>query len=196
MTNLEIFTCIEQGNSRPVLKYFSDFADSFYFFCKKQDKLKLLNRHQIKAVFDDACIYMYDKIEAKKITLRQMTSSVKTLIFAVGKNMAFQQGRNEMKYYSLHVFLEDSSNQIANLGNYNDPDSFQEIRLQQLDKALLSLSDKHHALIVEGVMEGKSNSQIAREQNYSSANAVSVEKLRAYKVLEKTIYQIREDDKW
>ncbi|AFM04057.1 hypothetical protein Fleli_1643 [Bernardetia litoralis DSM 6794] len=194
MTNQEIFHHIENKNHRPVLQYFSSFSDAFYFFFKKQDKLKLLDKHQIQAIFDDACIYMYDKIEAKQITIRQMTSSVKTMIFGIGKNMAFEEGRNEVKYHSLHSFLEDSLNKISDIEDNNDDGFLRELQMQHLDKALLSLSDRHHALIVEGVMEGKSNSEIAKEQGYNSANAVSVEKLRVFKILKKAILEIQKHD--
>lgn len=137
---------------------------------------------------------MYDKIEAKQITIRQMTSSVKTMIFGIGKNMAFEEGRNEVKYHSLHSFLEDSLNKISDIEDNNDDGFLRELQMQHLDKALLSLSDRHHALIVEGVMEGKSNSEIAKEQGYNSANAVSVEKLRVFKILKKAILEIQKHD--
>lgn len=195
MTNQEIFNYIEKRNSQPVLKHFFSFSDSFYFFCKKQDKLKLLSKHQIQATFDDACIFMYDKIEAKQITIRQMSSSVKTMIFAIGKNMAFEEGRNEIKYNSLHTFLEDSSNEILNLEDDGGNDNFlKDLQMKHLNEALFSLSEKQYVLIVEGVMEGKSNSEIAKEQDYNSANAVAVEKLRIFKVLKKSIIQLQKDD--
>lgn len=189
MTNQEVFYHIEKRNHQVVLKFFSSFSESFYFFCKKQDKLKFLNEHQIQAIFDDACVCMYEKIETKQITLHQMSSTIQTMIFGIGKNMAFQEGRNEVKYHSLHVFLEDSLHEISE-EEANDNFS-QELQMQELDEALLGLSDKHHALIVEGIMEGKSNSEIAKEQGYTSANAVSVEKLRAFKVLKQAIFKIQ-----
>lgn len=198
MTNQEIFDHIEKRNSRVVLAYFYSFSDAFYFFCKKQDKLKLLSEHQIKTVFDDACIEMYDKIEAKKITIRQMTSSVKTMIFGIGQNMAFEEKRDEIKYQSLHLFLENSLNEISDLEDDGGEDSFlKELQMQHLEEALSTLSDRHYALVVEGVMEGKSNSEIAKEQGYNSANAVSVEKLRVFKTLKKAILEIQKrDEDW
>ncbi|WP_375563151.1 RNA polymerase sigma factor [Bernardetia sp. OM2101] len=197
MTNQEIFDHINNRNPQPVLKYFLSFSDSFYFFCKKQDKFKILSKHQIQAIFDDACICMYDKIEAKQITIRQMTSTVKTMIFGIGKNMAFEERRDETKYHSLHSFLEDSLNEISDFEDNNDDDFLKELQMQHLDEALSNLSDRHHALIVEGVMEGKSNSEIAKEQGYNSANAVSVEKLRVFKILKKSILEIqRRDEDW
>lgn len=198
MTNQEIFNHIEKRNSRPVLAYFYSFSDSFYFFCKKQDKLKLLGEHQIRAIFDDACIEMYDKIEAKKITIRQMTSSIPTMIFGIGKNMAFEERREESKYQSLHLFFEKSLSEISNLEDDGGKDNFlKELQIQHLDEALANLSDKHYALVVEGVMEEKLNAQIAKEQGYSSANAVSVEKLRVFKILKKNILEIQKrDEDW
>ncbi len=198
MTNQEIFNYIENKNSQPVLKYFLSFSESFYFFCKKQDKLKLLSQHQIKATFDDACVFVYDKIEAKQITIRQMTSSIKTMIFAIGKNMAFEEGRDEIKYNSLHSFLEDSLHEILNLEDDGGNENFlKDLQMNHLNKALFSLSEKQYALVVEGVMEGKSNLEIAKEQDYNSANAVSVEKLRIFKVLKKYIVELQKrDEDW
>jgi len=198
MTNQEIFNSIEKRNSQPVLKHFFSFSDSFYFFCKKQDKLKLLSKHQIQAVFDDACIFMYDKIEAKQITIRQMSSSIKTMIFAIGKNMAFEEGRSESKYNALHCFLEDSSNEISNIEDDGGNEIFlKNLQMKHLHEALLSLSEKQYALIVEGVMEDKSNSEIAKEQSYNSANTVCVEKLRIFKILKKSILQLQKrDENW
>ena len=197
MTNQEIFDHIEKGNSQVVLAYFLSFSTSFYHICKKHNKGKLLSEHHIQAIFNDACILMYDKIEAKQTTLRQMTSSVKTMIFGIGQNKAFKEARNEMKYHSLHSlhsFLEDSLNDISNTEDKNDDSFLKELQIQHLYKALLSLSDKHHALIVEGVMEEKSNSEIAKELGYNSANAVSVEKLRVFKILKKAILEIQNHD--
>lgn len=197
MTNQEIFDHIKNQNPQPVLKYFVSLSDSFYYFYKKQDKLKLLNEHQIKAVFDDACLFMYEKIETQQITIRQMSSSVKTMIFGIGKNMASEEKRNEIKYHSLHSFLEDSLNEISNMENNNDEHFLKELQMQHLDKALSSLSDRHYALMVEGVIEGKTNAEIAKEQDYNSANAVSVEKLRIFKILKKAILEIqKQDENW
>ncbi len=197
MTNQQIFDHIERRNSRPVLEFFYSFSDSFYFFCKKQPNLKFLSQHQAQTIFNDACIFMYDKIEAKKIMIYQMTSSVKTMIFGIAKKMAFREMRNETKHNSLHSFLENSSNEIASLEDNTNDNFLKELQIKHLWEALLSLSPKHYALIVEGVLEEKSNSEIAKEQGYNSANAVSVEKLRIFKVLKGAILEIQKrDEDW
>lgn len=196
MTNQQIFNHIENRNSKPILEYFSSFSTSFYFFFRKQYTPKFLSEHQIQAIFDDACILMYDKIESKNITLLQMTSSVKTMIFGIGKNMASEEGRNETKYHSLHLFLENSLNDFFEEDDEEDS-FFKELQMKHLEKALSMLSLKHHALIVEGVIEEKSNIEIAREQGYNSGNAVAVEKIRALKILKQTIFEIQKyDDNW
>ncbi|PIY09654.1 MAG: hypothetical protein COZ18_07700 [Flexibacter sp. CG_4_10_14_3_um_filter_32_15] len=192
MTNQEIFTCIEQGNHKLVLDFLLDYSKSFYYTCKKHDKNNLLSEHHTQTIFHDACILMYEKIEAKQITLLQMTSSVKTMIFGIGKKMAFKEARDEQNYYSLHSFVE---NNFSDFFDGDDDESFfKELEMQHLTKALPTLSLRHHALIVEGVIEEKSNSEIAKEQGYNSANAVAVEKIRAFKALRKAILEIQKQD--
>lgn len=192
MTNQEIFACIEQRNHKPVLEFFFSFSKSFYFTCKKYDKSNLLNEHHLQTIFHDACILMYEKIEEQQITLLQMTSSVKTMIFGIGRNMAFKEARNEQNYHSLHTFVENSLNHFFD--EDEDENFFKELEMKHLEKALLTLSLRHHALIVEGVIEQKSNSEIAKEQGYGSANAVAVEKIRAFKALKKAIFEIQKQD--
>jgi len=192
MTNQEIFTCIEQGNHKPVLDFLLDHSKSFYYTCKKHDKNNLLSEHHTQTIFHDACILMYEKIEAKQITLLQMTSSVKTMVFGIGKKMAFKEVRDEQNYYSLHSFVESSLNNF--LDEDEDENFFKDLQMKHLAQALTTLSLKHHALIVEGVIEEKSNSEIAKEQGYNSANAVAVEKIRAFKALRKAISEIQKQD--
>ena len=189
MTNKEIFYQIKIGNHKFVLEYFYSFADSFYYYCKKQSRAKYLSEHQIKAVFDDACICMYDKIEAERITIRQMTSTVKTMIFGIGRNMIYQQARTEDRYHSLHSFLEEDINKVFNKEDEN-ANFLRELQIKHLNEVLTNLTDKQYMLVVEGVMEGKSNIEIAKEQGYNSANAVSVEKLRAFKALKKSLLEL------
>lgn len=193
MTNQEIFNHIEQGNSQSVLGFFFSFSKSFYYICKKQDKKNLLSEHHLQTIFHDACILVYEKIESKKITLLQMTSSVKTMTFGIGKNMAFEEVRSEENYHALHSFVETSLNDFFDKDE--DDNFFKELQMKHLEKALPTLSLKHHALIVEGVIEEKSNAEIAKEQGYNSANAVSVEKLRALKALKNAIFEIQKQDK-
>jgi DNA-directed RNA polymerase specialized sigma24 family protein len=192
MTNQEIFNHIERGNSQAVLAYFFSFSKPFYYTCKKQDKSNLLNEHHLQSIFHDACILMYEKIESKQITLLQMTSSVKTMVFGIGKKKAFKEVRDEQSYYSLHSFVENNFNDFFD-GDDNES-LFKELEMQHLTKALPTLSLKHHALIVEGVIEEKSNSEIAKEQGYASANAVAVEKIRAFKALKAAILEIQKQD--
>ena len=194
MTNQDIFDHINDGNHRPVLIYFNSFSESFYFFCKKQDKLNLLDKHQTQAIFDDACICMYEKIEAGKITIRQMTSSIKTMIFGIGKNMILEQGRKQSKYNNLHSSLDKNLKELENL-EYDGGDSqLSELQIQQLNKALSKLSPKNYALVAEGFMESKSYSEIAKEQDYPSANAVGVALHRALKELKEIFIQILQED--
>jgi DNA-directed RNA polymerase specialized sigma24 family protein len=192
MTNQEIFNHIEQGNSQPVLAFFFSFSKSFYYTCKKQDKINLLSEHHLQTIFHDACILVYDKIESQQITLLQMTSSVKTMTFGIGKNMAFKEVRSEQKYHSLHSFVENSLNDFFD--DDEDHNFFKELQMKHLEKALSILSLKYHALIIEGVVEGKSNAEIAKEQGYNSINLVSVEKLRAFKALKLAILEIQKQD--
>lgn len=192
MTNQEIFNHIKKRNSSPVMTHFLSFSKSFYYTCKKQDRSNLLSKHHIETIFHDACILMYEKIEFEKITLLQMTSSVKTMIFGMGKKKIFKEVRNEQNYHSLHSFVENNLNDFFDTDK--DDNFFKDLEMKHLEKALQTLSLKHHALIVEGVIEEKSNSEIAREQGYNSANAVSVEKLRACKTLKKAILEIQLQD--
>lgn len=194
MNNEEIFDHINDGNYRPVLKYFHSFSESFYFFCRKQDKLKHLDKHQIQAVFDDACICLYEKIEAKVITYHQMSASVKTLIFAIGKNMVLEQSREQFKYNSLHSSLENDFRDVENI-RYEDNDyQLTELDISQLNEALSNLPIRDYRLIMEGFMEGKSYSEIAKEQNYPSSNAVAVAIHRTLKLLKKEVIELRKRD--
>ncbi len=194
LTNQQIFYYIENQNPQPVLSFFSSFSKRFYFFCKKRDQLKLLSEHQVQAIFDDACICLYDKIEAKQITYKQMTASAETLIFAIGKNMALQQGREQLKYNSLHSSLDTNYQEVLKRTEDTDDYWLTELEIKQLDEGLRTLSTKNYALIVEGFMENKSYSQIAQEQNYSSANAVGVSIHRTLKVLKEYVSRIRKRD--
>ncbi|WP_338759900.1 sigma-70 family RNA polymerase sigma factor [Bernardetia sp. ABR2-2B] len=194
LTNKQIFYYIENQNHQPVLTFFSSFSKRFYFFCKKRDQLKLLSEHQIQAAFDDACILLYEKIETKQLTYKQMSASAETLIFAIAKNMLSEQGREQLKYNSLHSSLDNNYEEVSRREEDNDDYWLTELEMQQLDEGLSSLSSKSYALIVEGFMESKSYSQIAKEQNYSSANAVGVAIHRTLKVLKECVIGIRKRD--
>ncbi|WP_291723483.1 RNA polymerase sigma factor [Bernardetia sp.] len=195
MTNQDIFDYINDGNYRPVLKYFNSFSESFYFFCKKQDKLKLLSEHQIQAIFDDACICMYEKIEAKKITIRQITSSIKTMIFGIGRNMILEQGRKQSKYNNLHSSLDKNLKEIENIEYDDDGDEWlSELQIQQLNEALSKLPPRSYMLVAECFMENKSYSEVAKEQDYATVNAVRVALHRTLKELKKIVIQLQKRD--
>lgn len=161
---------IQAGGHKKLQELYQQYRTPFLRWAMRRYRC---TEHLADDVFQEAMIALYENIRKGKLT--KLSSSVKTYIFAVGKNLLL--GRLKSKHHQTLTTdefpLHEQDTAIGPLEKLKLND-----RAEALAEALDQLGEPCSTLLRLFYYHRYSMEAIARELNYSSDNVAKVQKVR------------------
>lgn len=161
-----------QRNNEKILKdVYREYRESFVLFAKKYG---LKNEDAVDA-FQDAVIAMHQNFVVKQVTLNDNVS-LKTYLFAIGKNIIRNRLKQTQRMYAVNDFYKwDTTDEVS---EYNDPEL-----LVKMQKGFKQLGKKCKEIITLFYYRGFSIAEIVDHMGYKDVNTVKSQKSRCLKHL-------------
>ncbi len=124
--------------------------------------------HQYQCSEDDArdlyqfaVITLYDNIKTEKLS--ELNSSIKTYLFAIGKNKFLEQKKEEVRYYRQ---MEEDPLEMPDIGKWDD--ELYEDSLQLVEKCLEKLGEPCKSLLELYYFHSLTMDEIAEKMKYKN----------------------------
>ena len=165
---------IAQGDRNALTQIYKEYQSDFYGWSRKMFKI---SREEAEEIFQESVVTLYENVINHKLTT--MKSSLKTYLFAIGKNKALEFLRRSNRQDSLdaHPHLDEDKIFIE-----SDPvfDSDSElIRKQKLMKAcIVNLGDTCQEILTLFYFHNSSLAQIKEKLSYKNEESVKSQKFK------------------
>lgn len=182
LTDKEIIAAIRSRNEFLTGKIYRMYRDEFLGFLKKElwyDEDYLLD------VFHDAFLDLCNNIYENKINEKNLSSSLKTYLFSIGKYKVYNLNR---KKGNLHKQI---LNDIPDV--YNEEPEFDEQSELLIRKAVKEMGEPCHTILTKQYWENKSGEIIAAEMNYKNKDTLKTQK---YKCIQKLKKELKKKIAW
>jgi RNA polymerase sigma factor (sigma-70 family) len=183
MTDSELLQLIRASDPKGLDSLYKTFRQEFIQWIIKFSRC---SREDAQEYYQAAVIILYDNIHAGK--LDQLNSSLKTYLFGVGKNLAWNSYRQELRkqkagaeFYLMNHVQEDTLLEI-------NP---KEINLELIGACLEKLGDPCHQLLDLYYYKKKSMDEIAEKLDYKNTDTAKNQKYKCMERLRKMV----EDEK-
>lgn len=137
-------------------------------------------------IYQDAFIVLCNKVYERKIDEDNLTSSLKTYLFGIGKYISININRKKGNYSEqLLSELPDIPDEETGMGEEND---------NIIQTAVNEMGEPCHTILVKQYWEDKSGEEIAVEMNYKNKDAAKTQKYKCIQKLKnelkgKIVYQ-------
>ena len=184
MGNNELIKQIKAGDDTVLKQIYLEYKIPFIKWIYQKFQLP---REDAIEIFQYAVVAMYDNIVEGK--LEQLTGSIKTYLFSIGRNKAFELTRNNQK------FIPHAEQLIFQHIQHGD-DSIHaalETDLEIIEQGLKILGDPGKSILQNFYYYRLSMEEIARKMNYKNADTVKNLKYKSVKRLQTICTDIKKN---
>ena len=176
LTDNEKISAIRLKNEYLIGKIYGLYRSEFiHFFKQRLSK----SEDAIFDIYQDAFLELCNKIHSNKLNESNLTSSLKTYLFGVGKFMLMAVNRkNHKQILELFSDVPDITDDEPGLGIENE---------KIVQNAVNQIGEPCHTLLVKQYWEDKSGEEIAIELSYKNADTVKNQKYRCIQKLKKEL---------
>lgn len=179
MTDRELLQLIKDNDPQGLSSLYKTFRTEFIHWIIKFCRC---SREDSQEYYQATIMIVYDNVHAGKLS--QLNSSLKTYLFSIGKNLAWNSYRQELRkqkagaefYLSNHV-QEETSKELA----------MQESNLELVSKCFNELGDPCHRLLDLYYYQKRSMDEIANELNYKNTDTAKNQKYKCMERLRKMV---------
>ncbi len=167
---------IKSGNEQAITQLYEKYRKEFFLWIK--NKYQCTDEEALDA-YQESVLVMYNNI--KKGKLQKFTSSIKTYLFAIGRNVVLY---NRRKFQRERNSITDRENDIV------DQESVQvNLQVSERQKILIEVIDDMgnpcKSLIMFYYTENLQFKEIAKRLNYKSETVARMQKMRCLKKMRK-----------
>lgn len=175
----DIIQSIREGDDRQVNTLYRSYRSEFHDWALKNFTA---SAEQVADAFQEAVVIFYLNVKKGKITT--LDSTVKTYLFAVGRNVLSNKIRKENKT----IYVDPDTGGVDSLAAERMTDPFEiNDRQRMIAGALRKLGDKCHRLLKLFYYEGNSMEAIAIKMAFKNENVAKSQKLRCLRSLKEII---------
>ncbi|MEM9857840.1 MAG: sigma-70 family RNA polymerase sigma factor [Bacteroidota bacterium] len=168
----ELFSALQAGQKDAILTLYRGHKRDFIKWCKRSFNLE---EEDAADLYQDTVIIFYNNLRNGKLT--DLTSSLKTYLFAIGKHLALKMIERKSKM----VVSEDMYDPSL---SYIPVDLFEEAdKKKVIAKILNQMGEPCKSILTLFYFHGFSMDVIARRLNYKNEHVVKSQKLRCFKTL-------------
>ncbi|MFK8060371.1 MAG: RNA polymerase sigma factor [Polaribacter sp.] len=175
MNEQQLIILLKASDKKTLKKIYVDNRDAFINFARKFH----LSNADILDVYQDAIITLQEK--AIKGDIMNLTCSIRTYLFGIGKYMLYEKARKNSKTNSDFPLESEAYNykEIADDFFDEEPNKFQLL----LQKGFAELGKKCKEVLTLFYYRGFTIDEIAEKLNYNNKNVVKSQKSRCIKQL-------------
>ena len=177
LNDQQLLHALQSQGSRALEQLYLAYRDDFIAFARKYH----VNDEDIFDIYQDSIIAFFENVQNGKV--RELSSSVKTYLFGIGKYKLidrFRQNGKEAEIERLENIEEPLENTFEELLNLNH-------RQQQLKEAINELGSQCKDLLILFYYRQYSIESIQNEMDYKNENVVKAHKSRCMKSLREII---------
>lgn len=172
MNDLFIVSQIKQGELKVFDTLYPRYRDEFCHWIGKQSGL---DEETCKDVYQQSIVILFENIRDGK--LKELTSSLKTYIFSIGRNKAREHRLYQVRYGSTSSIVPDTSNE-------NDIDhETREEQFETIEKSLNALVDPCKGILMDFYYYKKSIKEITERFGYKNTDSTKNQKSKCMKKL-------------
>lgn len=170
---------LKKQDEKVIRNIYNEYRSGFILYANRFK----LDKEQILDVYQDAIIALCEN--AQKGYLDNLTSSVKTYLFSIGKYMIF----NLLKKEKLKQDFEDIENLNLEWNDYSAEKN--DTQIQDMQNALNQLGNKCQEILKLFYYEEKTLDAITEDMQYGNKNVAKSQKSRCLKQLKEILILIR-----
>lgn len=170
---------LKQENEQAIRKIYSEYKQEFFLFAKRYE----LDDDTIIDVYQDAIIALCEN--AKKGSIDDLQSSIKTYFFAIGKYMVFAKLKEKKKNLA-HVDLNNIEFEWQEYSEENN-----NLYVRQLRQGFSQMGEQCRKILELFYYEEKNLDQITQIMNYDNKDVTKSQKSRCIKTLKQIIKKNR-----
>ena len=168
MNGTLIIETIKKGDKKPLAEVYKAFRSEFVNWATSH---YVCTRDEARDVYQAAIITLYDNIQRNR--LEHLNGSIKTYLFAIGKNKILELRRSDKKY-SGHLQVEEME-----LEDVNDWESEKkENDFLMVEKALQKLGEPCKTMLELYYLHGMGLEELAKHLNYKNSDTIKNIKCR------------------
>ena len=168
---------IKDGDDKGILELYRLYRDGFIHWAQQNHKI---DEEGAADVFQDAMVSLHNNVVKGK--LFELTSSLKTYLYAIGKNII------RKKFSKMSVSFGQDEDDIANTLTTEIIDDIALNERQQLVSSLLNhIGEPCRTILRLFYFKGFSMDAIAQRMEYKNENVAKTQKLRCISTLKKMI---------
>lgn len=175
----EIVNRIKLGDEKTIHSIYNEFKPEFMLFARRYE----LDETSLLDIYQDAIIALCEN--AKKGTIDELTSSLKTYFFAIGKYMVFAKLKEQRK----NVPYEDINNVDFEWNEYSEEKN--NLYVRQLQESFSQMGEQCRRILELFYYEEKNLDQITKLMNYDNKDVAKSQKSRCIKTLKEIIKKNR-----
>lgn len=160
MNELSIIENLKEGGQEELDMIYKNYREEFISWIIKNYSCTL---EDAKDIYQFSILTFYENILSERLT--QLDSSVKTYLFAIGKNKALELNKSSNRYN-----LQFESNLIASPTENHEDHLLKESNLEKVEKCLQTLGDPCKKLLILYYYKRKSMEQIAKILDYKNTD--------------------------
>lgn len=140
------------------------------------------NSDEIYEIYQDTFLELCNKIYSYKLNESNLTSSLKTYMFGIGKYKLMANNRN---LKNTHLEL------LSEIPDIIDEESALTIENEKRIQAVVEqLGEPCHTILVKHYWENKSSEEIAVEMQYKNADTAKVQKYKCMQKIKKNLAEV------
>ena len=171
MHNEEIINKIIKGDKDVVIHLYRLYRNDFIKWAQRKIGCR---EEDAKDIFQDVILSFYNKVLERKLTV--IDSSLKTYLFAGGRNLLLNEIKKQGKFVNLSDF-EFTNDEITNIEKMENTHQDKEI----INKALEELPNDEQEILKLFYFENYTLQAIAEKLGYKNANVVKTKKSNSMK---------------
>lgn len=182
-SELELFQLLSTDSEKGLIRIYDIYRGEFINWCIKAYST---NEDDAADIFQDSVIALYYNIRSGQLT--ELTSSLKSYLFAIGKNTALKKINKQSK-----LLINDDVVRLS--GQFEQIDHFEDEDKKKVVAALLDkLGEPCKSILTLFYFDKFSMDAIANRLGYKNEHVVKAQKLRCFNSLKKmTLERFNQD---
>ncbi len=181
---LKLLQKLKNNDEGAYLKLYKIYKPSFISWIRERFNI---NEDEAVEIFQSTILSFFENIRRSKID--DLKSSLKTYIYAIGKNKAYESLRNQKRYQSLDLVIdeEEDMEHIATIDF--DSSTVNENRLETMKESLKELGSPCDQIITLFYFNRLSLEDIKSKFGYKSEGSIKSQKFKCMERLRKIYFR-------
>ena len=171
---------VKSGNSELLTQIYLKYRNDFFRFIRKGNNF---SKEQIEDAFIDAILILRLNILSNRII--NQNSSVKTYLFAIGRNLLMEEYRRESRFSTIEFdrLISESIVEVDEGQDYQD--------IKRMRDAIEQLSPGCRKILTHLYFHGWSYQDLKEEFNHLSLEGLRVRRVKCIKQLQRIFHGIK-----